>query len=184
VLERLETWPSKKHVVRITVTALCAFLVFYILMQMASQPLRDDSPYDTIDLEFAWDSDRMDTILEDWGDELIDHEIQVTYLDFGFLAAYGTLLAGLSLLVARSVKRERLGGIGLWAVIVSYASAVFDTMENILILMVLYSPDSYPTWIPFLISICASVKFTFVICAIAYIVTGAIVLGYDLVRVD
>ncbi|MHA2270379.1 MAG: hypothetical protein ACXACI_00860 [Candidatus Hodarchaeales archaeon] len=177
MLDKLEAWPSQKNLIIAIVAAACSFLIFFLLMRIASEPIQADSSYDVYDLEFAWTSDKMETILDDWGDDLIEREIWATYLDFGFLVAYGTLLAGLSLLFGRAFQEEMLGSLGVRFVLVSYLASLFDALENINLLLVLHFPDSFPAFAPFLASICATIKFALVACAIVYILIATLVYG-------
>ncbi len=174
MLQILNTKPSQKYVKYGTLIALIFFIVFFLLMRVVTAPVAEDSSYDIFDLEFAWDSETTDQILADWGQDNVDKMILGTLLDFGFLLAYGALLADLSLLVARSYDIQEKGRtIGLRFVILSFAAAGFDVIENNFLLQILYSyPNSYPDFAPFLASVCAVVKFTLVILAIGYIIIG------------
>ncbi|MFW9915932.1 MAG: hypothetical protein ACFFGZ_10020 [Candidatus Thorarchaeota archaeon] len=177
MLEKLEVWPSQRNLIIAIVAAACSFLIFFLLMRAVSEPIQADSSYDVYDLEFAWTSDRMETILDDWGDDLIEREIWATYLDFGFLVAYGTLLAGLCLLLGRAFQDEMLGSLGFRFVLVSYVASLFDALENINLLLVLHFPDSFPAFAPLLASTCATIKFSLVACVIAYILIATMMYG-------
>ncbi|MFX1513870.1 MAG: hypothetical protein ACFFCQ_14900 [Promethearchaeota archaeon] len=172
MLGRLHTQPSQKYVKIGTLIAIGFFMVFYILMRVVSADI--DSSYDVFDLEFAWTTEKIDKILTDWGQDSVDKMILATWIDFGFLLAYGTSLAGLSLLVARRYnEEEKARNIGYTSVVGSYLASGFDALENVNLLIILYPfPNSYPDFAPLLASISAVVKFTLVILTIIYIIIG------------
>ncbi|MFX0113314.1 MAG: hypothetical protein ACFFB3_02080 [Candidatus Hodarchaeota archaeon] len=182
MLKALEHWPPRNQVVTGIIAATCVFLVVFVMMRVVSEPIEEESSHDVIDLEFAWTSDKMKTILDDWGEDLIEAEIQATYLDFVFLVAYGTVLAGFSLLISRAFKEELLGYLGFRFVIISYIASLFDAIENVNLLLVLYFPDSFPAFAPLLASICATIKFAMILCTAGYILFGSLILGFRKLR--
>ncbi len=167
----LENWPEQKSVKILTIIAAIFFLIFFVIMRVIGSSV-EESSYNVFDLELAWTPERMDTILSTWGDDLIEKELLVTYVDFGFLVAYGTLLAGLSLLFARFFKGEILGKFGFKAVYVSYVASAFDFLENLVIIVILNNPETYPTHTPFLVSMCATIKFLLIFIVIAYLIVA------------
>ncbi|MFQ5976595.1 MAG: hypothetical protein ACE5OZ_00520 [Candidatus Heimdallarchaeota archaeon] len=174
MIRKLESWPSRKQIDAAIVVAIVSLLIIFILMQVVSEPIQTESSYNVLDLEFAWTSEKMNTILDDWGNDLIEREIWATYFDFGFLVAYGTLLAGLSLRFGRLFKEEKLGYLGYRFTIISYIASGFDAIENFSLLWVLHFPKSYPNFTPLLASICATIKFTLIICTVAYILIASL----------
>ena len=130
----------------------------------------EESEYDVIDLEFAFNSERMDKILDTWGNELIEKELFVTYIDFLFLIAYGTLLASICLILSRSTNNVNAKNIGMWFVFISYSASIFDLMENVFLIIILSNPSNYPRFAPFIASVFASIKFFLIFIVLLYII--------------
>lgn len=155
MIGKLDTWPSRKHTIAAIVAATVSFLIIFILMRAVSESIQAKSSYTVLDLEFAWTTEKMNIILDDWGNDLIEREIWAICLDFGFLVAYGTLLAGLTLLLGRSFKGERLGYLGYRFTAISYIASGFDAIENFSLLWVIHFPKDIPEIrSPFSLNLC------------------------------
>lgn len=168
VFSLLETTPSTKKIVLLTVISGILSIILFILMRPVETELKQTSSYGVIELEFAWTIEQINTIFETWGPELINQELMVTFIDFGFLIAYSFLLAGLSLLITRRVRNQKIQLMGYYMVISSFLAAIFDVIENLNLIMMLSSPENFPSFSPFLASICATIKFGLIILVIFY----------------
>ena len=143
--------------------------------------MKDTGGPGIVPFEVAASQDRADEIMAEWGDKGQDAARESLWIDFGFLAAYGTFLT-LALAAVRDRVRERglrrLAVIG--GVVVGFGAigAGFDALENICLLLTLGGAGSA---FPVLAAIFAYLKFLFTAAAIAYIVVG---LAGSLVRRD
>ncbi|MFW9996269.1 MAG: hypothetical protein ACFFD4_29780 [Candidatus Odinarchaeota archaeon] len=177
MLEKLETTPSTKSVVIVTVISLFSFLLIFVIFRVLSSMA--SSPYDIISFEFAMTVERASEILNDWKQsDRLQLEIFSALLDYAYMIAYSFLLAGLVLLLARGVE-GRLHKTGLWFVPLPFIAAIFDAVENINLLMMMFSPTDFLALNPLIASICATVKFTLIIISIIWVVITAVVAGYQ-----
>ncbi len=110
--------------------------------------------------------------MAEWGDRGQDAAREQLWIDFGFLAAYGTFLT-----LAIGAVRDRARGRGLTpdGVVGGFVAdfgalgAGFDALENICLLLTLGGAGSA---FPFLATIFASFKFAFIVASIAYLIAG------------
>ncbi len=173
VFSLLETTPSPRKLVLLSAISGIFSLVLFILMRPVETALKQASSFGVIELEFAWTIEQINTIFDAWGPELINQELMVTFIDFGFLISYSFFLGGLSLLITRKVRNQRIHLVGYVMVIVSFLAAVFDAIENINLILMLSSPNEFPNFSPFVASLCATIKFGLIILVILYwIISG------------
>ncbi|MHA1227482.1 MAG: hypothetical protein ACTSPV_12120 [Candidatus Hodarchaeales archaeon] len=169
---RLSEYPSKKNLVRLTLISLILLIFTWLLMLIVT--IKNNTIFGVLDLEFAWSVQKMDLILQTWGDEIIQGELLGTIVDFGFLICYSTFLAGLTLIITRKFLQEQIQGLGYYLTLTPFVAALFDAIENANLLLVLSSPLSYPEYAPFLASFFASIKFLIIIVVIIFDVIVAI----------
>ena len=113
-----------------------------------------------------------DEILAEWGEEGQDAAREQLWIDFGFMAAYGTFLT-LALGAVRDIARRQgwqrltaIGGVVAWS---GALGAGFDALENICLLLTLGGAGAA---FPLMATIFAICKFTLVTIAILYIAIG------------
>ncbi len=128
-----------------------------------------------VPFELTGGQDRADEILAEWGEEGQDAARESLWIDFGFLLAYGTFLT-LALRAIRDMaggrgwsRLQALGGFAIW---LGVASAAFDALENICLLLTL---DGAGTAYPLLATIFAGCKFASLALAIAYLLAGLVI---------
>lgn len=110
--------------------------------------------FDILDFEFAWNKTRMDTILQGWN-PVLTVAINFLLLDMLFPIFYSFMFTGITLLLKDGKKNEpRCAAFGIFLL-----AAIFDWIENIFSLLILYSPQSYASIYIFLVSAFASLKF-------------------------
>jgi hypothetical protein len=172
-LHRLDTAPRKRILLGAIVGSLisCILLIFFFQGIEAAVAI---TGYGILDLEFAWTAAQASTILSAWGPTLIPLEIQGTYLDFAFIPSYATLIAGLTLLLTRRFN-GRIKTLGFLFVFFPFFAGLLDVIENIHLLAMMTSPTTIIDTIPFIASLCASVKFLLLIITIAYFFIGLVV---------
>ena len=147
-------------------------MLLLLAMSPSDGRMKDTGGPGIVPFEVAASQDRADEIMAEWGDKGQDAARESLWIDFGFLAAYGTFLT-LALAAVRDRVRERglrrLAVIG--GVVVGFGAigAGFDALENICLLLTLGGAGSA---FPVLAAIFAYLKFLFTAAAIAYIVVG------------
>jgi hypothetical protein len=142
------------------------FVLFTILMGAArALPV---PTFNIVDLEFSWTAERAGQILQAWGSLVVSQELYITYLDFGYLAGYGSMAFWLLAFGVILVKKhERAMKAAIAFMFVSLASPVADIIENVnLIIMMQSFPAAAVPINAFLASLLASIKFGMLFAAI------------------
>jgi nitrate/nitrite transporter NarK len=150
-------------------------------MGSAENRMQDNGP-GMVPFELNGGSQHANEIIAEWGDEGQDAAREQLWIDFGFMAAYGTFLT-LALASVRDMARSgnwrRLAAIG--GVVASFGAlgAGFDALENICLLLTL---GGHGAAFPLLATIFATCKFALLITAIAYLIAGLSMRAVDLLR--
>lgn len=148
-------------------------------MRPVEAALKAASNYGVMELEFAWTVEQIEHIFSSWTSDLIAQELAVTYLDYGFLLAYSTFLAGITLLITRKILAGQIRLVGLYMTLVPFMAAVFDAIENFNLILMLSSPTNFPVFSPFLVSLFASIKFGLLILVVIFWLICAIWYSYQ-----
>jgi len=167
MLEKLMEIPKKK-LKRLTIFSLAGFIVIHLLMVFTrSLPVLQ---YNIIDFESARTARQADKIMNTWGEAVVKQEIPVTYLDYGYLVAYGLLVFGLVLLAARALNdNERFKKMGLIVCLFPLIAASCDAVENVHLLIMLYGfPEGASSFIAFSAYLFAFVKFGLLCAALVF----------------
>jgi hypothetical protein len=149
-----------------------ASVVLLLAMSPADNRMHDAGGPGIVSFELTGGQNRADEILSEWGDEGQNAARQSLWIDFGFMAAYGTFLT-LALAAVRGLARgrdwRRLAAVG--AIVVSFGAlgAGFDALENICLLLTLAAAGAA---FPLLATIFAGCKFALLAVAIAYLLAG------------
>jgi hypothetical protein len=152
-----------------------ATAVFYIPLVIIDQRLKDTGGPSIVEFEFVGSLERAEEMLAEWGAEGRDDARWSLWIDFGFMAAYGALLAVAALAIrdfARERGLRRLAAAGVAAPFVAVAAALFDAAENTALLLILGGHGGSVA--PPLATAFASVKFVLLIVAIGYVVWGLV----------
>jgi hypothetical protein len=120
-----------------------------------------------LDIEFVWTVARTEEVLALWGTRYISAEIVVNFLDFLFMPAYATVFTFISWILTRKLHDQEMArkssskaSIFFFKIgFLPWVAVLFDVIENINILMILWRPDSFASYHPFVVSLCASIKF-------------------------
>ena len=152
-----------------------AFVIFNVLMTIArKEPVPE---YNIVDFEFSWTAAQANLILSTWGQLVINQEIIVTYLDFGYLVAYGMMAFGLLLLGLSLVKKHKKSSlVGKYALLLPFIASMCDSIENINLLFMFYGyPSSASAISAFLASFFALIKFSLLGISLLIFVTQIII---------
>jgi len=156
-------------------------VVLYLAMGPAESRMQDNGP-GMVPFELNGGQHHADEILAEWGDEGQDAAREQLWIDFGFMAAYGTFLT-LALAAVGDMARgrdwRRLAAIGGVVAYFGALGAGFDALENICLLLTL---GGHGAAFPLLATIFATCKFTLIVIAIAYLIAGLSMRALSLLR--
>jgi hypothetical protein len=176
LIVKLEETPSQKILYISTGISAVLTIIIFVLMRPVETALKSLSPYGVMELEFAWTVEKINTIFTTWeqaDSSLISQELFVTLIDYGFLLAYSTFFACITLLISRKLLSGRIQLVGFYMTIFSFIAAVFDAIENINLILMLSSPSSFPSFSPLLASVFALLKFSLLILVICFWIISA-----------
>ena len=162
-IKKLEKSPPQNIIIILTGISAITSIIIWMLMRPTEEALKTTSPYGVMELEFAWAVEKINQIFDTWTDELIIQELNVTLMDYVFLAAYSIFLACITLLLSRKLLFGRIQLVGLYVTSIPFVAGLFDTLENINLILMLSSPTNFPPFSPLLASIFASLKFGLII---------------------
>jgi len=152
------------------------FLILLILVLFIFNPLTANFPqYDVLDLEFAWTSEKLETIFTAWGDSGINsHRLGVIW-DFLFILGYIQFFSGITLLLANyiPIKDQKISG---FSSLLPILAGLLDLVEDILLLISLGSSHPIPALIPPITGILAGLKFFSLGIGIFYIIIEGFIL--------
>lgn len=177
MFDKLLEIPKKKVLRNITIIAAVLTVIIWIIFMPIEGIVGLATNYagTIFTLELAFIPAVACALISAWSTAgVIQLEIFGTYLDFAFIIAYSITAWGLVLLVTRSSegKRQQLG---LVFSIFPFLAGICDVIENIHLLMMMGNTTAclYPN-IPFVASICASIKFALLVAVIIYVLVGKI----------
>ena len=176
--------PSTRILWIMFILGFLATIIISVIMNPIETELKANTPYGIMELEFMWTVSQAKLIVAAWGSILIERELFVTYLDFLFMLSYACLLGGASLIIARNIKDcsdqsislNKIEKLGYLATLLPWIAVIFDIIENINIIIILTNPENINSVSPLLTSICASIKFSFLIATLIYIAIGICIL--------
>ncbi len=161
------------------IAAGIATVVMLLAMSPSDGRMKDAGGPGIVPFELSGGQDRADEIMGQWGKEGQDAARESLWIDFGFMAAYGTFLT-LALRAVRDTagKRDwrRLATIGGVVVYFGALGAGFDALENVCLLLTLGGAGAA---FPLLATIFAGFKFAFIAAAITYLIVGLTMRALD-----
>lgn len=170
---KLRETPSQTKLNHATGISAILTILIYTMMQPVETTLKGVSPYGVLELEFAWTAGKISTIFDTWGSALISQELFVTFIDYGFLIAYSSLFACITLQISRKLLSGRIQLIGFCLTIIPFIAAFFDAIENIHLILMLSSPSSFSSFSPFFASLFALSKFSlFIVVIMFWVLSG------------
>jgi hypothetical protein len=152
-----------------------ATVLFDVVLLVIDQQLEATGGPSILGLEFAGSQHRAIEIMAEWGTHGRYLARLSLWIDFGFMASYGTFFT-LAALATRDFARERglraLATVGLVTPFLAVGAALFDAAENIAWLLVLGGHGGNFA-APFATT-CASLKFALITLAILYSLWGLV----------
>lgn len=175
ILDKLLEWPKKKILMIITLIAFVAFIILTLSFSPTETELKTATGYGIMEFELAWTAEMIQTIFAAWGQAGMQKQVLVNVLDYLYMPAYAFFIGGMILIVARNAE-GKLQKISLIMVLTPFVAAGFDVVENINLLLMLFDPAYITMGSPFAASLCASIKFTFLLAGIFYFFIALILL--------
>lgn len=170
-MQKLKTFPSTPAAIGIAVVALAATVILWLQFPPIESRLKS-AGYGIVDYELAFTADNAGKMMRAWRPEGQEAMRDSLLIDFPFMLSYALAFASITLLIARS-QSKRLASAGLALTPAAPIAAVFDALEN-LMLLILLGRDPVPALPPLVAGACASIKFLLLIAVLAYwIVSGA-----------
>jgi len=170
-LEKLKKYPSDLILLIVAAIAIVILLTINILI---FEPLAySGGKYNILNFEFAWTKEQILMIFEFWGTEEMTAQAAGVYWDFLFIVGYTVPLFALILLVSRKLNEEILN-IGLYMSLTPIIAGIFDTIENINLLIMLNDPFAFASFIPLIASISATIKFGILIVGAIFFLVALI----------
>jgi hypothetical protein len=176
-IQKLKEFPKNLYLFIITIVC---FLIFILINQLVFAPYSATVPtYGILDFEFAWIPEQILVIFAAWGSSGIAINVLGVWWDFLYIIGYGFFIFGAILLVTRQLE-GRFQMIGLWMSLTPLVAGIFDVVENINLLIMLYNTSAFPAFVPFIASLTATIKFTLLIIGILYFFIALIGLAIKL----
>ena len=148
-------------------------VALWVVLAVIEQQLKDTGGPGILEFEVAGSLKDANQMLAEWGDHGRDLATLSLWVDFAFMASYGSFFA-LAAFATRDHARARglrkLSGAGAFAPYFAIAAALFDLAENIALLLVVGGRGGSAA--PVLAAVCASFKFLLIVLAIAYVLWG------------
>ena len=179
-LEKLKEFPKNLYVLIITIIGFLIFILTTTLV-FASINQMVPPPYGVLDFEFAWVPEQVLIIFASWGPSGMAAETLVTYWDFLYIVGYGSFIFGAILLVTRRLE-GKLQKIGLWMTLTPILAGIFDIIENINLLVMLDTAPTFSSFVPFIASLTALVKFSVLILGISFFFVALVILIIKRIR--
>ena len=171
-IENLKKTPKTGVILFITAIGLLIFLLINQLI-FASLPIEVPS-YGILDFEFAWTASQISVIFTAWGPNGMILHANGIYWDFFYILGYGSLIAGLILMISRKLS-GKIQLIGFYLTFTPFLAGIFDCIENILLLSMLNNPSGFSPSIPLIAGIMATIKFSILLIGIAFFLLGVFV---------
>ena len=173
-LKKLLDVPRNKLLGLITIIAgFLFFLLTFLVFTPIESDLKGSTGYGVMEFEFAWTSENINKIFTAWGQSGINKQIFATWIDFLYILCYGFFFAGLILLITRKLEGKSQE-IGLYMTLLPFIAGIFDTIENINLLLMLTNESFIWSASPFIASLCASIKFGLLILALIFFIISLI----------
>ena len=174
MFEKLLEKPSKQLLKIVIIITCLSFIILTILFPICA-PNTASTIYGIMNFELAFTSKQIQIIFSVWNTNplIFQEQILAVYLDyFLYIPSYTLFLGGLVLWFTRKFD-GKIQQIGLIITLTPLFAAIFDIIENVGLLVMLNDANGYingtaSAIIPMITSICASIKFLFLIVAIFF----------------
>jgi hypothetical protein len=151
---------------RALIASAVATVAIGVVLAVLDARMRDTGGPGIVGFELAGSQDRAQEILADWGDEGTDAAKASLWLDYAYIAAYGTFLviaAGATRDLAERRRWRRMASFGI-------AAAPFAAIEDAALLVAVNGEGGELA--PRLGQVCAVLKFALLAVTIGYLLVG------------
>jgi len=150
-------------------------VAFNLVLAFLDRKLIDAGGPSIVEFELAGSEQRAAAMIAEWGSSGRDYARWSLWIDYGFMLSYGCFFA-----LAATATRDfasnhdlrRLAAVGVLAPFLALGAAGFDAVENAFLLLALGGHGG--SFAPPIATLCASVKFVLIACAIAYVLWGLV----------
>jgi hypothetical protein len=160
---------------RVLIASAAASVVIFAVLAVLDARMMDAGGPGIVGFEVAGSQARAAEILAEWGGNGIDAAKASLWVDYAYIAAYGTFLV-LACSATRDLAVERgwarMAAWGVAAIPFAAAGAAFDAIEDVGLLLAVNQRGG--ALAPRLAQICASFKFALLAVAIAYLLAGLV----------
>ncbi len=167
-LEKLKESPSQKFLFVITISTFIPFIILTIVFITNEIELISSTGYGLLDFELSWNPDRVQRIFSAWGHVVMQHQIFIHYIDYIYIIFYSLFGAEFVLIISRKLE-GRLQKFGLYLIFATIIAGIFDSFENINLLLMLNDISLLTPITPFFASLCAVLKIGFIIISLSFI---------------
>jgi hypothetical protein len=144
----------------LVVAGIAAWRAATVPMANSGTEMRKPVPHHGIvAFELAFSKERAGKILESWGEEGRDAARTNVSWDFLYIVGYVLTLWALTILFALWSGEGKAQAWGFRIASLPFAAGAFDGLENILLLSILRSPESFPGIFSIAAGACAVLKF-------------------------
>ena len=158
---------------RALIASAIATAAIFVVLAVLDLRMMDAGGPGIVGFEVAGTQDRAAQILAEWGRDGIDAAKASLWIDYAYIAAYGTFLV-LAAWATRDLALERgwrrMAAWGLAAIPFAAAAAAFDAIEDVGLLLAVNEHGG--ALAPRLAQVCASLKFALLAVTIAYLLAG------------
>jgi hypothetical protein len=144
-------------------------VMFTIVMFFVNPQIDGSDGIGIIKLQLSFSKEAGIGIIYGWGESGIAHFKQWIFTDYIYAFSYSVFFASLlSMLILKKGKSKSPAY--TWVVYLAFVAGVFDWIENTMELFFLNNPTNFPNTLFFIHSIIATLKWSAVPIAVAYIV--------------
>lgn len=168
-----ERWPVRRRKLWLLGLAIAFILTEIPLQKYSRRLITEQAKYGIASFQLAGSVNKSATVLESWDDNVRNDARTNLLIDFVFLVIYSTLFSALSIWATelhRQAQRSWIASLGLLIAWSQWVAAIWDAIENIMLLQLLRSEVRQP-W-PRIAQVSAIIKYLFVLAGIVYILLG------------
>lgn len=174
----LKESPKKKTLIIATLITAIPFVSITIFFCMNEILLELATGYGVLDFELAWNPSIIDEIFTAWGASGMTVQAYVTVLDYFFIPCYALFGMECILIFSQGLDRK-LQETGILMAFTPTISGFFDALENLNLLLMLNQGTSVWWLNPFLASLFATFKISFLVSGLSFLFVTMLYLIID-----
>ncbi|MHA1294380.1 MAG: hypothetical protein ACTSQJ_17180, partial [Promethearchaeota archaeon] len=166
----LKSFPKQKTLILITIITSIPFIFLTIIFIINEYRLISLTNYGMLHYELVWTSDMVKIIFTSWGSDEMKTQITMLYIDYLYIPFYSLFGIECILLLLRKYEDEvAIQEFGLYIILAPLFAGIFDVLENINLLLMLKNNIFIFSSSPFLASLCAVIKITFLAICLCFV---------------